>query len=157
MPFLWHPPLSSSPQLWMSESTLGGVIDGNIWEHCLQNTKGICVYQKRSEHPHSIMWQSNQASRGASLTTAVVKLLKAFNCTVQLQISFGWEYIEVKYFQNNKQNTTFLHHYADENIHTHIHTQYIQWTQSFELMLTVSKKQQKKKIESCLGHQTTMK
>lgn len=59
-----HPPLSSSPQLRMNELTLGGIIDGNIWELCLQNTWGICVHQKRSEDPHSIMWQSNPAISG---------------------------------------------------------------------------------------------
>lgn len=117
----------------------------NRWQHLgtLQNTKGICVYQKRSKHPHSIMWQSNQASRDASHepTTVVVKLLKAFSCTVQLQISLGLEYIEVKHFLNDKQNTTMLHHYPSENIHTYtVHTQYIQYTQGFELMSTIGKK-----------------
>lgn len=34
------------------------IMDGDSWEHCLRNTTGTCVYQKKNEHAHSIMWQS---------------------------------------------------------------------------------------------------
>lgn len=46
--FFGGSPLSSSPQRRMNDCTLGGwgVMDGDSWEHCLQNTTGTCVCQR---------------------------------------------------------------------------------------------------------------